>query len=172
MSLRWVGCGLLLAASVSAIAHGQTQDGAQPYGTQDPNAPTPYGVRPPPKPYVPPATPLPVTPMDPGPARPRPITTIPYDPPGYGWCRYTDDADKRTFYSAPFPGSPKHDLTPRVGAFADYIHRTYPGYKGNVDCYWMPYDTAYASQTTEERNESGDQLRNYNMVNTHWKPAG
>jgi len=133
----------------------------------------PYGARPPAKAYAPPATPLPVAPMDPGPEqRNRNLGTAGYDPSGYGWCRFTDDASKRTFYTAPFPGAPKHDVTPRDAAFSDFVRRAYPGVKGQVYCYWMPYDTAYASQSTEERNESADQLRNYNMTNTRWKPPG
>ena len=166
MSLRSFALGLALATAAAAAA---AQTGTQP----DPNAPPlPYGVRPPAKAYVPPPTPLPVAPMDQPPDRARTFGAMNYDPPGYGWCRFTDDLGKHTYYSAPFPGSPKHDLSPRDAAFADFIQRTYPGSRGQVDCYWMPYDSAYASQSTEERNESADQLRNYNMTNTLWKPPG
>ncbi|QUD88470.1 hypothetical protein [Phenylobacterium montanum] len=150
--------------------HPMATPAPNPNGAAQPgNGQTPYGARPNVLPYNPPATPLPA---DPNVATARnPVYGAALDPSGYGWCRYTDDAHKRTFYSAPFPGSPKHDTTPRDAAFADYIHRVYPGFKGNVDCYWQPFDSAYESRATEEHNESADQLRNYQMQNTQWKPT-
>ena len=185
MILRSLCLGLLATAvSASALAQQQQQNGGQnpygtqqnngqqPYGTQQQNGqPLPYGAQPPVRPYAPPQTALPA-PMNQPQDQRRYNNGLPIDPPGYGWCRYTDDADKRTFYSAPFPGSPKRDLTPRAAAFTDYIHRAYPGFQGVVDCFWQPYDNAYGSQVIEDHNESYDQLRNFNMINTHWKPAG
>ncbi len=181
MNVRSIGLGLLFAAvSAAVMAQGaQAQNGGQgPNGAQTPNGtPAPYGTQPAggaqgqpqARPYVAPA-PLPVPPMNPqAPANATPLRFV--DPAGYGWCRYTDDLDKRTFYTAPFPGAPKHDITPRDLAFADYIHRAFPGLAGAVDCYWRPFDSAYDSQVNEEQNESADQLRNYKMTNTQWKPS-
>ncbi|HEY2660755.1 MAG TPA: hypothetical protein VGI79_13625 [Caulobacteraceae bacterium] len=175
MNFRSIGLGLLLTAvSATAMAQiNQPQNGGQnsaggqaPYGVQPP----PYRAQPTPRPYVPPATPLPVAPMNPEPkAEGVPMRFV--DPPGYGWCRYTDDVGKQTFYTAPFPGAPKHDVTPRDIAYADYIHRAFPSAGGAVDCYWRPFDSAYDSQVNEEQAESADQLRNYKMTNTQWKPA-
>ena len=161
MNLRSIGLGLLLAAATTAaLAQAPLPSGQDPNG-----APAPK-VRP--QPYIPP-TPLPVPPMNPEP-KTEPVPLRFTDPAGYGWCRYTDDLNKRTFYSAPFPGAPKHDISPRDTAFADYIHRTFPGAPGGVNCYWRAFDSAYDSQVNEEQSESADQLRNYKMVNTQWKP--
>ena len=177
---RILATGLLVSGlSGLAAAQGypqtgaQGQNGAQGAGQGTEKTAPVYGAKAPVRPLVLPATPLPAPMTEDNPTQKQLNSGITQrlDPPGYGWCRFTDDANKHTFYTAPFKGSPKHDVTPRDIAFADYIHRTYPSAVGNVDCNWLPYDSAYDSKSNEDRAESADQLRNYTMTNTQWAPT-
>jgi len=196
MRLRSIGLALVIAAAgLGSLAraqqgYGTQQQGAgaqQSYSTQQPYQQQPYGA---PayqdRPYeTQPATnggqaqpygattdpPAPIPPMNAPQQQRNGIQAGRLDPPGYGWCRYADDVDKKAYYSAPFAGSPRHDITPRDKAFSDYIHRAFPGKPGLVTCSWKPFDSAYDSQGSEQESESNDQLKNYQMINTEWKPA-
>jgi hypothetical protein len=195
MGFRSIGLAWVLAtAGLAPLAqaqqgYGTPQQGAgtpQPFSTQQPYQQQPYGApayqdRPyetqpagngaQAQPYGSNTDPLaPIPPMN-APQQHGGIQTGRLDPPGYGWCRYADDADKKAYYSAPFAGSPRHDITPRDKAFSDYIHRAFPGKPGLVTCSWKPFDSAYDSEISEQASESNDQLKNYQMINTEWKPA-
>jgi hypothetical protein len=201
MRFRSIGLALLITAGLGPMAlaqqgYGTQQQGAggqspygtgqQPYATRQPYQQTPYGAQPyqerpyeapsntngaQAQPYPPTTDPMATIPPMNAPQQHAGIQTSRLDPPGYGWCRYGDDADKTAYYSAPFPGSPRHDITPRDKAFTDYIHRAFPGKPGLVTCAWKPFDSAYDSEGGEQESESNDQLKNYRMINTEWKPA-
>ena len=92
---------------------------------------------------------------------------------GFTWCRYVDDQDKLTFYSATFSSASSDNLVLRASAFSEYITRVHPEVTvGGASCNYTPGVTSYRFEAEKRSNEFSDQLLGFQMVDTQWKPDG
>jgi hypothetical protein len=97
---------------------------------------------------------------------------------GWGWCSYIDPGAKKAFYSDVFFANGNEGQRP-IGVdygvymdrfYADYIKLNFGNTGGWANCIWAPYATEYLQRDSLQSDQFSQQLKNYKIVPTSWKP--